>query len=134
MFGIVKSVFGRAGVYARALLTVVVALVALAAPSAAFALSAGCSAINALGGTFTVDGAGNGTDKFTDFASQPLANGEVVTYSWSGNTKGAYVYILYSQNSGFQFALNPSRIRPRSAGRDPSPSRTSLPVTSSKSA
>ena len=104
MFGIVKSVFGRAGVYARALLTVVVALVALAAPSAAFALSAGCSAINALGGTFTVDGAGNGTDKFTDFASQPLANGEVVTYSWSGNTKGAYVYILYSQNSGFQFA------------------------------
>jgi uncharacterized protein YhjY with autotransporter beta-barrel domain len=104
MSNVVRSVFGRAGSCARVLLTVFVALVALAAPSAASALSAGCSAINTLGGSFTVDGAGNGTDKFTDFATQPLANGETVTYSWSGNTKNAYVYVLYSQNGGAQFA------------------------------
>ena len=74
------------------------------APTSAWALSAGCTAINSMGGTFTVDAAGNGTDKFTDRATQPLANGETVTYSWSGNTKGAYLYILYTQNGSSQNA------------------------------
>ncbi|MFC5373244.1 IPT/TIG domain-containing protein [Brevundimonas faecalis] len=104
MLNLFQAAAGRVMSGVRVLLTVVVALMALGAPSAAFALSPGCIAINALGGPFTVDGVGNGTDKFTDFATQPLANGEVVTYSWSGNTKGAYVYILYSQNGGAVYA------------------------------
>ncbi|HEX7656694.1 MAG TPA: Ig-like domain-containing protein [Sphingomonas sp.] len=88
-----------------ALRTILLALLVLA-PTSAWAESAGCTAINALGGTFTVDGAGNGTDKFTDPGSQPLANGETVTYSWSGNTKGAYVYIVWTQGGGSAYAAS----------------------------
>ncbi|MBC6981447.1 S-layer family protein, partial [Caulobacter sp. 17J80-11] len=73
---------------------------ALAAPSTAFALSAGCAALNGFSGTYTVDGAGNGTDNWAPGA----ANGEVVTYSWSGNTKGAYVYVMYTRANGTVYA------------------------------
>ena len=87
-------------VASAALRGVMAALVALA-PANAWA-SAGCTAINALGGVFTVDGGGNGTDKYTDSATQPLANNEVVTYSWSGNTKNAFIYILYTRAGATQ--------------------------------
>jgi hypothetical protein len=42
-----------------------VALVALATPSAALALSPGCEAVNMLGGIFTIDASGVGTAKMT---------------------------------------------------------------------
>ncbi|WP_313535284.1 Ig-like domain-containing protein [Sphingomonas sp.] len=76
------------------------------APAQAMAASAGCTAINSFSGTFTVDSSGNGTDKFTDPGTQVLANGETVNYSWSGNTKGAYVYVIYTQNGGTTVAPN----------------------------
>ena len=96
------AAWARAG--ADVLFACLVALVALTTPSAALALSPGCAAINTFGGIFTIDASGNGTDKFTDRVSQPLANGEVVSYSWSGNTKGAYVYILYTQNGSVNYS------------------------------
>ncbi len=88
----------------RRLVGAAFAVAAIAAPSSAWALSPGCNAINTYGGAFTVDGSGNGTDKFTTPGSQSLANGEVVTYSWSGNTKGAYLYILYTKNGATSYA------------------------------
>lgn len=81
-----------------------VALVALTTPSAALALSAGCDAVNMLGGIFTIDAAGVGTAKMTTPGGQPFANGERVTYSWSGNTKGGYVSIVHTQNGATQFS------------------------------
>ncbi|WP_205598420.1 IPT/TIG domain-containing protein, partial [Caulobacter sp. 17J65-9] len=77
---------------------------ALAAPSAALAMSAGCSALNGWSGTYTVDADGLGTDRNTWDLGLPIANGEVVTYSWSGNTKGAYVYVMYTQGDGATYA------------------------------
>ncbi|NLS27358.1 hypothetical protein S2M10_23530 [Sphingomonas sp. S2M10] len=74
------------------------------APAQALAASAGCNAINGFSNTYTVDASGNGTDVFTDPGSQPIANGETITYSWSGNTKGAYVYVIYTQNGGSTLA------------------------------
>ncbi|WP_174520785.1 beta strand repeat-containing protein, partial [Sphingomonas soli] len=75
----------------------------LGTPASAWAVSAGCIAINSLGGTYTVGPSGAGTDTYTDPVTQPLANGEVITYSWSGNTKGAYVFISHVQG-GVQWA------------------------------
>ena len=81
-----------------------VALVALATPSAALALSPGCEAVNMFGGIFTIEAFGTGTAKMTTPGAQPFANGERVTYSWSGNTKGGYVSIVQTQNGAAQFA------------------------------
>jgi uncharacterized protein with beta-barrel porin domain len=81
-----------------------VALVALATPSAALALSPGCEAVNMFGGIFTIEAFGTGTAKMTTPGGQPIANGERVTYSWSGNTKGGYVSIVQTQNGAAQFA------------------------------
>jgi len=57
------AAWGRAG--ADMLFACLVALVALATPSAALALSPGCEAVNMLGGIFTIDASGVGTAKMT---------------------------------------------------------------------
>ncbi|WP_294254984.1 putative Ig domain-containing protein [uncultured Sphingomonas sp.] len=71
------------------------------APAHAFAASAACNEINTFSRTYTVDAAGNPDYNFT---SQPLVNGETVTYSWSGNTQGAHVFVTYTQNNNTTYA------------------------------
>ena len=89
-----------AGAFLRTLLSALLVVL----PTGAWAASTGCDEINNLGGIFTVDSNGVGTDKFTSPGLHALADGERVTYSWSGNTKGAYIYIAWTQNNGSTYA------------------------------
>ncbi|SFK52254.1 IPT/TIG domain-containing protein [Sphingomonas sp. NFR04] len=73
----------------------------LFAPAQAFAASAACNEINTFSRTYTVDTAGNSDYSFT---TQPLINGETVTFSWTGNTQGAHVFVIYTQNGGSTIA------------------------------
>ncbi|WP_334186179.1 hypothetical protein, partial [Novosphingobium sp.] len=91
-----------AGAYLRTLLSALLILL----PTGAWAASTGCDEINTLGGVFIVDSVGNGTDKFTTPGPHTLADGERVNYAWSGNTKGAYIYILWTQNNGSTYAVS----------------------------
>ncbi|WP_334186251.1 hypothetical protein, partial [Novosphingobium sp.] len=59
-----------------------------------------------MSGIFTIDGSGNGTERFTDLAAQPVADGETITYTWSGNTKGAYVSILWTHSGGTAYGTD----------------------------
>lgn len=102
--------FAEAACAARRL---TLAVLLLFAPAAAWAASAGCGAIGGLSGVYTVDAAGDGTDKFTNPPAESIANGETVTYSWSGNTKGAYVYIVWTQGGTATYA--PSSVQDSTA-------------------
>jgi len=75
-------------------------------PNSVSAASPGCNAISGMSGIFTIDGSGNGTERFTDLAAQPVADGETITYTWSGNTKGAYVSILWTHSGGTAYGTD----------------------------
>ena len=78
----------------------------LFAPAQAFAASGGCNEINTFSRTYTVNTNG---DPDYNFTTQPLTNGETVTYSWSGNTQGAHVFVTYTQNNNTTYATDSLR-------------------------
>ncbi|WP_164521812.1 putative Ig domain-containing protein [Sphingomonas sp. ABOLE] len=85
----------------------------LFAPAQAFAASGGCNEINTFSRTYTVNTNG---DPDYNFTTQPLTNGETVTYSWSGNTQGAHVFVTYTQNNNTTYATDSLKDSTASSG------------------
>jgi len=82
----------------RTLICVLLVLAAFAVPSVVSAQSVACRKVNGFSGTFVVDALGRETTKIKDTWEGRFAHGETITYAWSGNTRGARVSILYSQD------------------------------------